>query len=147
MLTFINLKNFEKFYPLFFAALITSFYFLYVKYPVNSTSLTTAITFSSVFVGFCCAIAGIIMSSNSEAINFIKKIKKLNPLLNFIWHAILWNFILLVTSSIAVFICSDSSVMPAVPSTIWVFISTYALFLTFRCVYITMILLKSSINN
>lgn len=136
----------EKTYPFAVAVIVTG---VGVLIDFNLTTVKSmipnAITITAMFIGFTGTLAGILLSSNSKAILFMKKIGKLTELFRYIWLAIQWSFLFLVY-------CIVIEISPGLLSYIgisylWLFLASYSLLLIYRGISVTVSLLNSISNE
>ncbi len=141
----------ERFYPLACAMVITLIA-VFLKFSLLSylsslpNIMGTVVTITSIFIGFLSTLAGILLSSNSKAIRFLKRIDKLSGLVRYIRLAIEWLFILLFVS-FGLQLNPDLISFSWYISIAWVFIAAYGLLLSFRAVRCSMNLLLSISSN
>lgn len=137
----------EKFYP-FAAATASAVGGFFFNFDLNNYPmlLSNAVNISAILLGFMGTLAGIVLSSNSKAIKFMKKIDKLSSLFGYIWGSIQSSFIFLLAS-----IC-----LQLFPSLIknhiwiseaWLFLGVCSIFLTHRGVSVSIALLHSAAHE
>jgi hypothetical protein len=119
----------EKYYPLVISVTLSIFTYIIgfdIKhYPELAAS---SLTITAIFIGFMGTLAGILLSANSKAIRFMKKVNKLSSVLGFILHAIHASFVFLALS---LTLQITTTKMPYFFSYLWVFFGFFALFLTY----------------
>jgi hypothetical protein len=140
---------FEKFYPVIFSLIITGIC-IYKRFVIirGETILDNASTITSIFIGFLGTLAGIILSSNSMTIRFMKRINKLSILLNYIWKSIQWSFIFLgLTIILQINLPQSTDNKSLYLTAAWIFSGSYSLLLTHRAISISTILLRSASDS
>lgn len=136
----------EKAYPLVIAAFTTAIG-IFLKFNLASAEsiLPNAITITAMFIGFIGTLAGILLSSNSKAILFMKKIGKLTELFRYIWLAIQWSFLFLIYCIIIQFL--PGLKYQGIISYLWLFLASFSLLLIYRGISVTVSLLNSISNE
>lgn len=139
----INSVTFEKYYPLVGAsmALLMGMHFKF-DLSQHPSLVVNLLTISSIFFGFIGTLAGIILSSNSNAIQFMKRINKLDELYKYIIKALQFTFTFILY-------CILIQVCPYFLNQrpfiwIWIFLGTFSILLVYRAISITATLLKSA---
>jgi hypothetical protein len=143
----------EKWYPLLVAAAVSIVARfvppLYSAFPnVSSEVLSGALNIAAIFIGFIATVASILMSINSRAVQFMKRIGKFHLLMNFIWWSLRSSFLFLGVS-IVLLMFKDR---PADPlkwylGFTWVFLGLWSLLSTYRAIDIAVILIQNSANE
>lgn len=136
----------EKLYPWIGSATlaITGVAFSFDMFQIDSSLPITSntITISSIFIGFMGALAGIILSSDSGPVKFMKSIGKLRAILKYILEAIISSFVLL-SFSLIYQLFPKLAAIPLLTSALWLFVCGLAILMTFRATHVTVYLLLS----
>lgn len=142
-------KQWEASYPLVGACAIA---IVSVAFPFDPRSkgalLASAVTVVTVTVGFLAAIATILLTIRSKALEFMKRVGKFGGVLDFIWASARWSAVFLLASAIVYFLPDKiSGWYGRGLSGIWSFLGTLALLMIYRAMDISLMLLASAAHQ
>ncbi|MTI95374.1 MAG: hypothetical protein FH749_07780 [Firmicutes bacterium] len=131
----------EKWYPWIFASISAMCsYFFNLSTNIITVFLSEITTVAAIFIGFLGTLAGILLTTQSKAVSFMKEIGKLEPVLGYIWGSIRLLFLLIIVSvGLQAIKLPNGSLF----SLIWVFIFTVAIISAYRALDISLSLLRS----
>lgn len=139
-------KKAELWYPWVFAFIATALSWHMRFDPVLRKDLVGYIvTVVTVAVGFLAAIATVLLTLRSRAIEFLKRVKRFGQMLDFIWIAIRWSGVFLV-ATLPVYLASENSpdYLRRPLSVVWVFTGVLSLAMVFRAMDVSVTVLRAA---
>lgn len=108
--------------------------------------VSAGINIGAIFIGFVATVASILMSINSEAVKFMKRVGKFHVLMNFLWWSIRASFVFVLVSLVW-YVAPSQTTMQEILGYAWVFAGAWTLLTTYRATDIAMGLIHISSNE